>query len=117
MAIASAIIAGVLGTASLVAGVAGSKAAEEEQEKALSESREFQAGEAEKDRRIQQRQQRQKGFDMLAQQRMGAQQMSTQRSFNKNALAGMRLAMQRKGQQAPQAPQAGLPTTTFGRAA
>jgi hypothetical protein len=119
MAIAAAIISGVLGTASLVAGVAGSKAQAEEQKEALEGQREFESGEAEKERRLKERQLKLEGLDTLAGERIQAEERTAKRSFNRDALAGMRMAMQRRGQRAttPQPQQVGLPTTTFGRAA
>jgi len=123
MGIAAAIISGVIGTASIITSVAGAKAAEKEAAEQQEKAMKFQEGEAEKDRRLKELQLKQQGFQTLAEQRMKNEQLTRQRSFNKDAMAGMRLAMQRRGQRqaprpqmSPNAPQSqGLPTSTFGR--
>ena len=122
MAIAAAIIGGVLGTASIVTSVVGSKAAAEEQKEALEEQREFQEEEAEKERKLKQQQLKQQGFEQLAGQRMKAEEEAAKRNFNTDMLGSMReVLMSRRSRKpksmAPQMQTAGLPTTTFGRAA
>ena len=113
-AIIDGIIKGVLGTVSTITGAAGAKRQAERERQLRREEAEVEKEKFEKQLKLKERDQRLVGMDVLAKQRMDAQQMSRQRSFNKNALVGMRTAMQRRNQQATTATTTGgLPTTTF----